>query len=256
IAIFLLTREGVNLGKSLSYVLVASVCDNLCFITAASLGLGGAYGPIFTGMSSLEGHLGSSLQLLFWSSYTFLLIYTLTVLLSLLFWPSLFKWVLVQVTSLPFLKRWQPAARQHGDEIIMASSVLKGEKVSYWLRAGLATMVLWSSKYLILNFLIASYVSLSLQEHLLVFGKQLVIWTVMLVSPTPGSSGTAEFFYQQLHGEALGGYTLITAVLWRAMTSYYYLMLGAIVLPYWLRRAFSTPKSTATQPDTAPPSAA
>ncbi|MCG8532736.1 MAG: hypothetical protein MI749_19050, partial [Desulfovibrionales bacterium] len=78
------------------------------------------------------------------------------------------------------LKRWQPAARQHGDEIVMASATLKDEKLAYWLKAGLATVLLWSNKYLILNFLIASYVSLDLTEHVLVFGKQLVIWTVML----------------------------------------------------------------------------
>lgn len=244
IAIYMLTKEGINLGKSLAYVIVVSVFDNLCFTLAASLGLRGVYGPIFTGTATLEGSLGGSLQFVFWSSYAFLFVYTMAVLLSLLFLPSLFKWVLVKVTSIPFLRRWQPAARQHGDEIIMASTVLQGEKFSYWLKVGLATLLMWISKYLIVNFIIASYVSISLSDHLLFFGKQLVMWTVMLVSPTPGSSGTAEFFYKQLHGDTLGGYTLVTVVLWRILTSYYYLIVGAIVLPRWLRRAFAASKNT------------
>lgn len=245
IAIFLLTKEGINFGKSLAYVIVASVLDNLCFILAASLGLRGVYGPIFTGTPALEGSLGGSLQVVFWSSYVFLFTYTLIVLLSLLFLPTLFKWILVRITSLPFLRRWQSAAQQHGDEIIMASTVLQGKAPSYWLRVSLATLLLWISKYLIVNFILAAYTSIGLLDHLLVFGKQLVMWTVMLVSPTPGSSGTAEFFYKQLHGDTLGDYTLVTAVLWRVCTSYYYLIIGAIILPRWLRRAFSSQKDKA-----------
>ena len=242
IAIFLLTKEGIDLGKSLAYVIVASVFDNLCFIIAASLGLSGVYGPMFIGTAALEGSLGSSLQFVFWSSYTFLAIYTLGVLLSLLFFPKLFKWVLVKLTNIPFLRRWKPAARRHGNEIIMASVVLQGEKPAYWLKVALATLLLWISKYLIVNFILASYIALSLSDHLLVFGKQLIMWTVMLVSPTPGSSGTAEFFYKQLHGAALGEYTLVTAILWRALTSYYYLIMGAIILPRWIRRVLSASK--------------
>lgn len=238
IAIFLLTREGMSFGKSLAYVLVASTADNLCFIIAAFFGVQGFYGPIFTGTASLAGGLGNSLQFLFWSSSTFLFAYTAVVLLSLLCWPTLFRWVLVQTTNIPFLKRWQPAARQHGDEIVLASNVLQAERPIYWLKVGLATLLLWGSKYLIVNFIVASYVTISPSAHWLVFGKQLIMWTVMLVSPTPGSSGTAEFFYQQLHGDMLGGYTLITVVIWRSLTSYYYLIIGAIVLPHWIRRVF------------------
>ncbi len=67
----------------------------------------------------------------------------------------------------------------------------------------------------------------------------------MLVSPTPGSSGTAEFVYQELHGAALGDYTLITAILWRGLTSYYYLVMGAVLLPQWIRRVLIARKKDA-----------
>lgn len=244
VATFLLLKEGVNLGKSLAYVIVTSIFDNLFFIGAASLGFFGAYDSIFASMYTLETKLGSSLKLLFWSSYAFISCYTLIMLLAIFIQPKLFKWTLLKITSLGFLRRWQQAARRYGDEIVLASAALQGERLSYWLKVGLTTFVTWSARYLVLNLIIAAYVSLDFVDHLVIFGKQIIMWTIMLVSPTPGSSGTAEFFYKQLHGSILGGYTLITAVLWRVFTYYFYLILGAIYLPRWIRRVFSSHKSS------------
>ncbi len=243
VAIFLMLKEGVNLGRSLAYVIITSIFDNLFFISAASLGLLGYYDGIFAELSGLELKLDSSLKVLLWSSHAFVSAYTLIVLLAIFVQPNLFRWTLVRLTSVGFLKRWQAAAQQHGDEVVLASQVLQGEGVGYWLRVGLATFVTWGARYLVLNLIIAAYVPLGFMEHLTVLGKQVIMWTIMLVSPTPGSSGTAEFFYKQLHGGVLGDYTLITDVLWRLVTSYFYLILGAIFLPRWVKRVFGAGQS-------------
>lgn len=245
VAIFLFLREGINLGKALSYVLVISIFDNLFFIGATSLGFFGVYDVIFTELATLENSLGHSLRLLFWSSQALVTTYTIIMLLAIFKWPRFFKWLLVKITSISFLQRWQPAASRYGDELILASEALHGEKLSHWLKVGLVTLVTWTARYLVLNFTIAAYVSLDFAGHLILLGKQFIIWTVMLVSPTPGSSGTAEFFYKQLYGNALGNYTLITAVIWRAFTYYIYLILGAIYLPRWIRKVFSSRKDNA-----------
>ena len=62
----------------------------------------------------------------------------------------------------------------------------------------------------------------------------------MLVSHTPGGSGTAEFFYKQFYEVLLGDYTLITNVLWRLLTYYLYLILGVVYLPRWLKRVITS----------------
>ncbi|XWN34617.1 MAG: lysylphosphatidylglycerol synthase transmembrane domain-containing protein [Roseivirga sp.] len=244
VAIFLLLKEGISLGKSLAYVMVTTIFDSLFFILTASAGFGGAYESIFTHLSALDPNLGSSLKLVFWSSYTFVLLYTVTVASALFLFPTFFRWVLVKVTSISFLKRWRQAAQRHGEELILASQALQGESWSYWLGVGFATMATWSARYTVLNFIIAAYTPLSFVEHLVVFGKQIVMWTIMLISPTPGSSGTAEFFYKKLYGDLLGDYTLITDVLWRVFTYYIYLLLGAIYLPRWIKKKFATEQDT------------
>ena len=245
VAVFLFLREGVNLGKALAYMVVISIFDNLFFLGATSLNFLGVYDVIFTELATLENNFENSLQFLFWFSQVIVATYTLTMLLAIFIRPQFFKWLLVKITSIPFLKRWQPAASRHGDDLILASEALQGEQLSHWLKLGLVTLITWTARYLVLNFVIAAYVSMSFTEHLVNLGKQFIIWTVMLVSPTPGSSGTAEFFYKQLYGNALGDYTLITAVLWRVFTYYLYLILGAIYLPRWIRRVFAPKKDSA-----------
>ena len=240
VAIFLLLKEGVSLGKSLAYIIVTTIFDNLFFIGIASLGFWGVYNPIFADLSSLESTLGSSLKLLFWSAHTFVSTYTILVLLAVFTRPKFFRWALLKITSVGFLRKWQQAAGKHGDEIVMASEALQGERFSYWLKIGFATLMTWGARYLVLNLIIAAYVSLDFVDHLVILGKQVIMWTIMLVSPTPGSSGTAEFFYKRLHEAVLGDYTLITDVLWRVFTYYIYLVMGAIYLPRWIRRVFST----------------
>ncbi|MCR9171278.1 MAG: hypothetical protein NXI10_02215, partial [bacterium] len=60
----------------------------------------------------------------------------------------------------------------------------------------------------------------------------------MLVSPTPGGSGVAEFAF----GELLSTFTTSTlllgilALIWRLISYFPYLVLGSIILPSWIRR--------------------
>jgi uncharacterized membrane protein YbhN (UPF0104 family) len=60
----------------------------------------------------------------------------------------------------------------------------------------------------------------------------------MLISPTPGSSGTAEFIFTQFFKEDLGAATFVSNIFWRLMTYYPYLFLGAAILPRWIKRVF------------------
>ena len=96
----------------------------------------------------------------------------------------------------------------------------------------------WSARYLMLNTLISGFVPLDFFDHVIVFARQVIMWIVMMISPTPGSSGTAEFFYAQFFDQFLGKYTFVTSILWRLLTYYPYLILGAIFLPRWIRQVF------------------
>jgi len=63
------------------------------------------------------------------------------------------------------------------------------------------------------------------------------MWIILLISPTPGSSGVAEFAFPIFLGEFLPiGTSTTLSVLWRTYTYYPYIVLGLIVLPIWTSR--------------------
>lgn len=238
VAVFILNKEGINLGKSMAYAMLTAILDNLFFVIAAPLVMLLTKGDIFPHLPAIKMPLGNSLQYLFIISYSLIALYTMAMSFALFYRPRAFKWFLLKATSIKFLKRWRQKAHAHGDEIIQASLQLKGKKAPYWIKISLATILVWSARYVMLNCLIAAFADINFTEHMMVFSRQIIMWIVMLISPTPGSSGTAEFFFTQFFTRFLGDYTFVTNISWRMLSYYPYLILGAIFLPRWIRRVF------------------
>lgn len=238
VAVFILNKEGIKLGKAIAYVMVTAILDNLFFVIGAPIILFFAKGNIFPASRVMEMKLGKSLEVLFWTSYALYAFYSLVMALALFYKPRVFKWVLLKIYSIKWLKKWKHSANEYGNQIIEASKELIGKNYKYWVTIVVATIFIWSSRYLMLNALIGAYDSLTLNEHIIVFARQVIMWIVMMISPTPGSSGTAEFFFAQFFAQFLNGYTFVTSILWRLLSYYPYLLLGAIFLPRWIRQVF------------------
>lgn len=238
VAMFILNKEGIKMGKAIAYVMVTAILDNLFFVIAAPIILFFAKGNIFPESKLLESQLGNSLQALFWISYALYASYSFVMAAALFYKPRVFKWVLIKLFSIRFLRKWKNDAQEYGDQIIDASKLLRGKNSSYWGKIIGATLVVWSARYLMLNALMGAFVPLDLFDNIIVFARQVIMWIVMMISPTPGSSGTAEFFYGQFFEQFLGKYTFVTSIIWRLLSYYPYLILGAIFLPRWIRQVF------------------
>jgi len=119
---------------------------------------------------------------------------------------------------------------------------LKKEKWSFWAKAFGATLFSWTARFWVVNFLIMAVTSVSFTfgEHMLIYARQLVMWVIMLISPTPGSAGIAEFAFKGFLGEFIMpiGLAASIVILWRLLTYFLYLILGTIVLPNWIRRTY------------------
>lgn len=238
VAVFILWKEGIRPGKALGFVLLTAIFDNLFFVLAAPLALILGMQNVFPNVSESSNLIASSMHFMFFLSYGLISLYTFIMIFALLINPRLFKWILIKITSTRLLKKWKYAAYQRGTEMILASEQLKGMGRKFWVYLSLSTIFIWSSRYLLLNFLMVAFANISVRDHFIIFGKQIILWVVMLISPTPGSSGTAEYFFPMFFQENLGDYTLIVNLLWRLFTYYPYLLLGAIFLPRWIKRVF------------------
>jgi len=245
-AIFIINKEGINIGKSTAIVMTTSLLDELFFILMVPLMyllVGGvALFSLESGFSVEEFTFGKGLFYFFVSGYVLILIYSLIILYALFANPRVIKWIFIKLFSFPFLRKWRLDASKAGDDLIIASKEIKGKSKTFWFKVSIATFFSWTARYWVVNclLLIPLAFGLSLQEHFLIYARQLVMWVIMLISPTPGSSGLAEFVFSGFLGAFIpSGLSASMALLWRLISYYPYLFIGVVILPGWLKRVYA-----------------
>ncbi|MCC6251058.1 MAG: flippase-like domain-containing protein [Bacteroidia bacterium] len=247
VAIYLLNKEKIELGKSVSVILFSSLLDGIFLGIMAPLAYFLAGGEnLFVSLNIQVPEFLSyiintkSISMTFWLVYIVVILYKLLVAYALFIDAKAVKNFLVTVFRLPLLRKFATAAQHTGDEMIMASAELKGKNFSYWFYSILTTFISWSARFLIINFIIAAFSPLYI-NHLLLYSKQIIIGILNIVSPTPGGSGLAEIMFSQFFkAELQNNLTLATALalLWRLISYYPYIFAGAIILPRWVKRVY------------------
>ncbi len=244
VAIYVLHREGLNLGRATATVFVTALMDEVFYIIAVPL-VFIIVGPerLFP-TDDLFGILTPGmLKNLFYFGYLFIVTLTTFILLGIFFFPRRTKYFLVKLFSFGILRRWQRNMVRLGDEIIVSSTHFRGKSTAYWLEAMAATSVSWTARFLTLNFILLAFTGGFDQVE--VYGRQLVMWVIMLISFTPGSSGIAELLLPAFFGylpDIAPVLLALVAILWRLLTYFPYLFVGAAVLPGWLRRTAKASK--------------
>ena len=137
--------------------------------------------------------------------------------------------------SLPILKRWKHNALETGNQLIVASNGLKNKGRSFWFNSFAGTIISWTARYSIVNCLILAFHNVQV-DNFVVFARQVIMGIIILFSPTPGGSGLAEFMFTDFLGEFIPhGLSATLSLLWRLVSYYPYLFIGAIILPRWIR---------------------
>jgi glycosyltransferase 2 family protein len=242
VAIFILSRENINMGRSITAITLSSFQDGVFLAVMAPLGY------FIVGADRLFSHI--DIQSLapvafargfvysFWTVYFIILVYKLFVAYALFINPRLIKWLLIKLFSLPFLKRWKYNALQTGNQLVIASHGLKNKSRKFWIHSFGGTFVSWTARYLIVNCLLLAFLNVPIDNFLL-FARQVVMGIIILFSPTPGGSGIAEVMFSYFLREFIPtGLSATMGFLWRLFSYYPYLIVGAIIIPRWIRRHF------------------
>ena len=243
VAILYVHKEGIDLGRSSAIVILTSFLDELYFALMFPVIM------LIVGVDRLfdislsSGALTAGLMAFALTGYFFKLMWVLLTGYGLFINPKGVKWLLLKLFGLRFLRRWRKAARKTGSELVEGAKEIKNSGFRFWWGVGSSTFLSWSSRYLVANALIMAFFSVS--DQLLLFARQLVMWIMMLVMPTPGGSGFAEVIFTNYCRDLitvplalqLSAATLI-AFFWRGITYYPYLLIGAIVFPAWIKRSF------------------
>lgn len=245
LAVIFLHKEGLNTGRSTAVTLVTSFLDELYFVIMLPLlvlVIGGR--DLF--ITSLQGTGPALLNNLFLVAvigYTVILAWVLLIGYGLFLNPRVISRLITGIFRLPGLRRWKSHAEKAGSDLIESSAELKHESWKFWFRAILATFLTWTSRYWVVNaILLAFFSSIDL---FLVFARELVLWVIMIISPTPGGSGFSEIILGRYISDLLpsdpsvaGGLAIAMALLWRLISYYPFLISGIIVAPGWIQRKF------------------
>ncbi|MGB5990260.1 MAG: lysylphosphatidylglycerol synthase transmembrane domain-containing protein [Marinifilaceae bacterium] len=242
IAILFVHKEGISVGKSSAVVMATSFLDELYFIIMFPLILLAINHTDLWNVGTMDSSVSTSLIWFSIAGYSLKLIYLLALSYGLFVNPRGLKWILLKVFKLPLLRKWKHGANTAGTDIINNSKDLKAKKFSFWLKAFAATFFSWTARYWIVNAILAAFwfSNYVWADHFLIFARQLVMWIMQLVSPTPGGSGFAEYIFSEFLGQFLptAGLGVTMAVLWRLITYYPYLFAGVFLLPSWIKSKF------------------
>lgn len=244
VAVVYVHKEGLSVGKSTTIVLLTSFFDELYFILMFPLAfwiIGSEV--LFYTPDSMTMNIGMGLMAIAIIGYVLKLIFLLFVSYGLFINPRGLKWIIINVFKLPVLRRWRKGAQKAGDDIVISAAEIKNKKPKFWISAFFASVLSWSSRYLVVNAIIIAFFVFS--DHFLLFARQLVMWIMMLIMPTPGGSGFAEYLFKEYLGEFIPvaaqykiGAAALLALIWRLITYYPYLIIGAIIFPRWLKSKF------------------
>jgi uncharacterized protein (TIRG00374 family) len=233
VAVFILNRETVPFGKATAIVIITAFMDNLFYVVMIPFVF------LFIHHSELFPAEGSQVLIWwFWIGYAVIFSICLLLYLTIFWYPKLATRFLLFIFRLPFLKRWSFIAKEWGKDIELASEEFKLEPRSHWIKVFLVTFGSWISRYLVINAILNAFLDLGFLENMKILGKQFVLWLFMLVSPTPGGSGVAEYAFGELLADFGATAILLAgmAILWRLISYFPYLFIGAVVLPAWIRR--------------------
>lgn len=243
VAFFVLAQEKLPTAKTATIVLYTIVLDGLFFI----LGLPVLY--LLFGSHMVRPDAGGVNGLGAWGYY-FVFAYSLMFLYSSLFFYGLFinplriRQALTFLTSIKFLGRYKEKFEKLGNDMVIASKELKQKKWQMHAGAFLATMIAWSSRFLLLNCLINGFIvkmPLDFWNQFELYARLKTMFVIIAFSPTPGGAGFVEILFAGFLKDYVDNSTYATVIstIWRLMSYYAYLLVGVIIIPNWIRNVIN-----------------
>ena len=181
-AIFILNREKINMGRSITAIMLSSFQDGIFLAIMAPLvyftiGHQRLFSTIdINNMSPVK--FGSGLFYSFWVVYFIILAYKIFVAYALFVNPRFVKWLLIRLFSLPFLRRWKHGALETGNQLVIASNGLKNKSRKFWVNSFAGTFISWTARYTIVNCLILAFHNVPV-DNFLIFGRQVVMGIII-----------------------------------------------------------------------------
>ncbi len=240
-----INREGIKFGRSTAICILSLFLDELCLVLLFPLVF--LFFPV-ADFFTIAGNSATAIASLFAAGYIAKLVWVSILFVGIFVKPEAISWMISKLFSIKWLKKWKLKAFRTAVDIKACSKEMRHKPWHFWLSNILLSIVLWVSRFLIVNALILAFVHsdtvLSYFDHVVVMLRQAIVMVVMMIAPTPGGSGFIEVMFESYLGDFIpkGMALLLIVMVWRMLTYYNYLIIGAIITPRWLARHFPRKK--------------
>lgn len=232
--VLFLKAEGVPAGKGTAVMMSTLFLDELCLVVVC---------PLLFLIFPEEKLFGTSVGIT-GLHITFAIIYLLIIAWTIVLYAALFKrpqvigGIIYRLFRIPLLNRWTSKAEEFTKNLQLSSKQMADWSLLFWMKAEIATLAAWSSRFLVVCALFLPFIPLG--EQPLVFARQFILWIVMTISPTPGGSGVSEYLFSTCYDDLVStaGVVFLITCCWRIITFYLYLFAGISLLPGWIRNKF------------------
>ncbi len=233
-----LNSQGIEIGKATTLMLTTLFMDELFFVVACPIVV------LFTPASEIFASGGHAfthgIKYTFWTVYLIIAAWTFLLFLGIIWKPIWINKTLSKISTWRILRKWSSSIAGMGENMVATSKELQKKSFGFWLEVFCGTALSWTSRYLVVNALFFGFIPGDDKYQWVILARQFVIWVVLMISPTPGGAGLSEWLFSNYYGDIIGtaGMALILAVLWRIITYYLYLFIGAVLVPIWLKQSY------------------
>lgn len=233
-----LNSKGIEFGRATTLMITTLFLDELFFVVFCPIAvLLTPAGEIFASGASL---FSSGVRVTFWLIYGGIVLWTIILFCGIILRPHWIKSLIVKVFRWRLLKRWREQAEALGDDMVATSRSLKSCPFKFWIEVFSGTTLSWISRFLVVNALFMAFIPDSEPWQWVIFARQFVIWVILMICPTPGGAGISEWLFSGYYGDIVtsSAMVLVMAVFWRIVTYYLYLIMGALIVPGWLKSSY------------------
>jgi glycosyltransferase 2 family protein len=236
LVVIFLIKEGINAGRSTTIMFVNLFLDELFFLIVCPIVF------LFIPLNQLfnsSSVIVSTFFIVFTGLYISRFIWAIIMFIGIFKRPNWIRHILLTIFKLPILRRWYSNVDLLTNNLIQASHDIGNHSYWFWIKAFGMTLLTWSARFLVVNAIFKAFNPVHI-NHLVVFARQMILWLLMVVSPTPGGSGLSEYAFKEYYTDIFSSASAIIFVtfVWRIISYYFYLLLGILIIPNWIKKSF------------------
>ena len=242
VALFVLSREKIGAAKTSTIVIYTIILDTI-FVMISIPFWYFFFGSDILGPGNFDGIGLGRWEITLLVAYLVMSSYGMFLFYALVKKPEVFRWLAGGLAKVPFLRRYRDQLLSLGENIKLASQELFRKSASYHLKAFVYTVLAWSSRFILIICLLAAFVQkVEITQSVELFARIQTMFVLIAFSPTPGGSGLAEALFGNLLSDIVPiGIGVVVAMVWRALSYYFFILMGIIVLPGWLKQHVRKP---------------